>query len=204
MGILKGQSLVSKILQSFQENEAGIRRYLSRFLRNAQDVDDSLQETFLKGFAAETKTGILEPKAFLYRIAKNVALYEIRKKRKNHVGYLEDSGGVELLEDTEQPGAGEQIDGRRKLVILAKAVATLPPQCRRAFLMRRVEGLRYKQIANRMNISVSAVEKHVTNAVIKCNEYLLQQGLEPSEFSSADKTALAAAFHKRETAANER
>ncbi|WP_411818587.1 sigma-70 family RNA polymerase sigma factor [Hyphococcus sp. DH-69] len=195
---------MSKILKSFQENEAGIRRYLSRFLKNRQDIDDSLQETFLKGFAAETKTDILEPKAFLYRVAKNVALYEIRKKQKNHVGYIEDFGGSELLEDTEQPSVSEQIDGRRKLYILSRAVATLPPQCRRAFLMRRVDGLRYKQIANRMNISVSAVEKHVANAVIKCNEYLLQQGLEPSEFSPVNKTALTMALRPSKKAANER
>lgn len=178
---------MSKILKAFQENEAGIRRFLSRFLSNAQDVDDSLQETFLKGFAAETKTEIVAPKAFLYRIARNVALYEIKKRRTYQVDSVEDSGGAEIIVDVEQPGADEHLDGRRKLAILAMAVATLQPQCRRAFLLRRVDGLRYKQIANRMDVSVSAVEKHVTKAVIKCNEYLLSQGLEPSEFSASVK-----------------
>lgn len=178
---------MSKILKAYRENESGLRRYLSRFLSSKQDIDDSLQETFLKGFAAEMKTEILAPKAFLYRIARNVALFEIKRQRKNSTGATEDSDATEFLVDKAQPDAGAYIDGRRKLAILAKAVAELPPQCRRAFIMRRVEGLRYKQIANRMNISISSVEKHVASAVIKCNEYLLQQGLEPSEFGGGKK-----------------
>lgn len=180
---------LSRILKAFQDNEAAIRRFLGRYLSSAQDIDDSLQETFLKGFAAETKTEIAAPRAFLFTIAKNVALYEIRKRRKYAVDYIEDSGGAELLSDKDQPEAGDDIDGRRKLAVLAMAVATLSPQRRRAFLMRRVEGLRYKQIANRMDISVSAVEKHVAAALAECNEYLLLQGLEPSEFLPGKRAA---------------
>ncbi len=176
---------MSEILKAFIENEQAIRRYISRFCSRPQDVDDFAQETFLKGFAAELKSDIKEPKAYLFRIAKNVALADLRTKKRKPTDMLEDSGGADIIIDEGQAAADEWIDGRDKLALFAKAVAHLPPQCRKAFLMRRIEELEYKQIANRMSISVSAVEKHVLTGLLKCNAYLRDHGYDPSEFGGA-------------------
>lgn len=175
---------MSEILKIFIENEKAIRRYISQFRPDVHDIEDFTQETFLKGFAAETRSEIREPKAFLFKIAKNVALLDIRKKKRRPTDLIEDFSRSELILDEKQCTADEWLDGRRKLVLFAKAAASLPPQCRKAFLMRRVENLHYKQIANRMNISVSAVEKHVTSGLLKCNAYLRGHGYDVSEFGA--------------------
>lgn len=178
---------MSRILGVFLKNEKALRRYLSRFCASAQDVDDLIQETFLHGFAAELKSDIREPKAFLFRIAKNLVLMDRRKKRHQPAGFLDDSGSADRILDEideTQVAADAWLDGRRKLALFAQAVAHLPPQCRKAFLLRRIEGLQYKHIANRMNISVSAVEKHVTTGLLKCNAYLRSHGYDPSEFGA--------------------
>lgn len=167
---------MSEILKAFLQNEAAIRRYLARFRASAQEVQDFVQETFLRGFAAEMKSQIKEPKAYLFQIAKSLALETIRKSHRTPTSTLDDSGGIDLILDEEQADAEEWLEGRRKLALFVRAVAELPPQCRTAFLMRRVEGLQYKQIANRMNISVSAVEKHVTAGLLKCSAYLREHG----------------------------
>lgn len=180
---------MSDILRAFLDNEAAIRRYLSRFSASAQDIDDIVQEAFLRGFAAETRSEISEPKAYLFQIARNIVFEKYRNMKRAPVDHLEDSGGPDLILDEDQVMADEWLDGRRKLAMFAKAVAHLPPQCRKAFLMRRVDGLRYKQIANRMNISVSAVEKHVAVGIVKCNEYLRAHGYHPSEFGGAVGTS---------------
>lgn len=133
---------------------------------------------------------IQSPKAFLFQIARNTALEDIRKKKRKFTLQLEDSGGTDILVDESQPSADEWLDGRRKLAMFTRAVAELPPQCRRAFLLRHVDGLQYKQIANRMSITVSSVEKHVALGLVKCNAYLRAQGYEPSEFGAVDKAKL--------------
>lgn len=176
---------MSNILKTFLENEAAIKRFLVRFSSTTNNVDDYAQETFLRGFAAETRTTIKEPKAFLFKIAKNVALTDARKTKRSPSGYLEEIEDVTQLLDEQRTSAEEWIDGRKKLSLFAIAVAHLSPQCRKAFLLRRVDGLAYKQIANRMGITVSGVEKHVTNGLLKCNRYLCEQGYEPSEFGAA-------------------
>lgn len=172
---------MSEILKAFLQNEAAIRRYLARQRGSAQDTQDFVQETFLRGFAAEMKSHIKEPKAYLFQIAKSVVLERLRKNQRAPVSMFEADGDAELILDEEQAAAEEWLEGRRKLALFVRAVAELPPQCRVAFLMRRVEGLQYKQIANRMNISVSAVEKHVTTGLLKCAAYLREHGYGASD-----------------------
>lgn len=180
---------MSDILKTFVENERAIKRFLARFSSAPQKVDDYAQETFLKGFAAEMRTPIEQPKAFLFKVAKNVVLTDVRKNSRSATGHLQDTDDMAQVLDETQGTVEEWLDGRRKLTMFAKAVAQLTPQCRKAFLMRRVDGLQYKQIANRMDISVSAVEKHVANGLVKCNKYLREQGYEPSEFGAVINAA---------------
>ncbi len=187
MGVGAQEDKMSRILKAFLENEKAIRHFLSRFSSSKQDIEDFTQETFLRGFAAEMRRDIQSPKAFLFQIARNTALEDIRKKKKNITLLVEDSGGADIIIDESQPLADEWLDGRRKLALFSRAVAELPPQCRRAFLLRHAEGLQYKKIANRMGISISAVEKHVALGLVKCNAYLREQGYEPSEFGAVEK-----------------
>lgn len=182
---------MSAILTAFLRNEAAIRRFLGRCRVSASAADDLLQETFLRGFAAELKCEIKEPKAYLFQIANSLVLENVRRHGRAPTQALDDCGGPDLLPDEDQAAADEWLEGRRKLALFVRAVAELPPQCRKAFLMRRVDGLQYKQIANRMNISVSAVEKHVTTALLKCNAYLREHGYDPRETAGATKSSAA-------------
>lgn len=172
---------MSKILQIFLSNERALKNYLSRFFNRAQDIDDIAQETFLKAFAAEIKTDIRSPKAFLFKIAKHTALHEVGKKANTTTDYIEDFVNSEVLYDRSNVCAEAEMDGKRKLIIFSKAVAHLPPKCRQVFLMRKVDGLQMKEIAGKLNISVSGVEKHVVTGLVKCSQYFREQGYDPEE-----------------------
>lgn len=185
---------MSEILKIFLENEKAIRRFLARQNRvSGPELDDQVQETFLRSFAAERKSAIDEPRAYLFQVARNIVLERRRKKQRRPELWLEDSVGADLIVDERHIGAEDELDGRRKLAALTRAVAALPPQCRRAFLMRRIDGLSYKEIAARMNITVSAVEKHVALGLFKCNASLRARGYAPSEFGAAGNEARDAA-----------
>ena len=119
----------------------------------------SCKKRFLGASQPKPRGPIKEPKAYLFQIAKNLALDKLRKNTSLPIDSLEDSGGSSLILDEDQAAADALLDGRRKLALFAKAVAQLPPQCRKAFMFRHMNEYSYKQIASRMNISVSAVEK---------------------------------------------
>lgn len=175
---------MSRILKAFLENEAAIRRFLKRNFHSGQDVEDELQDTFLRGFAAEMKYEIEEPKSYLFQIARHVAIDRLREKQRGAPSAYEDLDEVAVLIDEAQISPDDGLDSRRKLAVLARAVAELPPQCRRAFAMRRIDGMAFKDIALEMNISVSAVEKYVASGLARCNAYLRRAGYEPEEFGA--------------------
>jgi DNA-directed RNA polymerase specialized sigma24 family protein len=71
------EALMSKILQAFQEHEKSIKRIFARYCRRAEDIEDYTQKTFLKAFAAETKTDIQNPfYCALHKISPSVKLNE--------------------------------------------------------------------------------------------------------------------------------
>jgi len=123
---------MSEVLRVFLENERAIRRCLSRFRVSSQDVEDMLQETFLRGFAAEIKGDISETRAYLFRIAKNVALERQRRAAYVRTEAIEDSGSSDLILDEGQAAPEDWLDGQRKLALFAHALACLSPRCRTA------------------------------------------------------------------------
>ncbi len=71
---------LSTILEAYLENEVALKRYLRRFIRPREAADDLAQEAFLRAFAAESWQMIGAPKAFLFKVAKNLALNEIARQ----------------------------------------------------------------------------------------------------------------------------
>lgn len=169
---------MSRILTAFLENRDALRRYVQRYVFRSEDVEDLVQETFIHAFAAETSRHVRFPKAFLFRVARNLALNERTKIAHATTQLLEDLPDPSVIRDVSQAAADEEMYARQQVRLLAQAVAALPPQCSRVFLLRKVQGLSYKQIAARLNISVSTVEKHVALGLLRCGEYLRQQGYE--------------------------
>lgn len=174
---------MSRILRAFLQHQASIKRVLSRYVP-AEDRNDILQEAFLKAFAAEMTTQVRDAKAFLFRVAKNLAISEMTRKSRSDTDHLEDFSGSDVLEDG-AAGVEAQIDGRRKLFVLTQAVAHMPAECQRVFLMRKVDGLRIKQIATRLNVSVSTVEKRLARSLVLCDRYLRSEGYDPAEFGAS-------------------
>ena len=164
------------------QNEDAIRRVISRYFRKPEDIDELTQDVFVKCFAAEMKSEIWEPKFFLLRSAKNLALSEVKKKARTTTDSIEDSGGADVYKDEVGISAEARLDSKRKLSALAQAIASLPPKYRRAFWMRKIEGLKLAQISTRLNISLSTTKKHVAEALLMCEGYLRERGYEPGEF----------------------
>ena len=164
----------STVSTAFIKHETFLKKFLGRFLHRPQDVDDAAQEAFLKAFAAEKKQEVRSPKSFLFQIAKNVALQELTKKSKMITDYIED------LSDSAISYEGRPLEdvfaAQQRLELFCRAASTLPPQCRRAFLMRKVYGMSQKEIAEKLGISISTVEKHHTTGLKRCSEMMRKLG----------------------------
>jgi RNA polymerase sigma-70 factor (ECF subfamily) len=180
---------MSKIYEAYMENEHAIRRVIAKYCPRPEDVDELAQETFLRCFAAELKNEIKKPKHFLLRAAQNTARSEIKRKRNTTTDYLEDSPALRILIDENQVPPDVQLDGRQKLAVLALAIGSLPPRDQKMLLMRKMERLKFKQIALRMDVSVSTVQKRIAASLIHCDAFFRKLGYEPAEFGSLKQRA---------------
>ena len=160
----------ASVTRTFVEHQTFLKKFLARFFVDSSDIDDVAQETYLRAYAAEQKKDIAQPKAFLFRIARNVALTELTKKSRQITDYIEEAG--ESLVPERSPAADDEVEADEFLGVYCDAVANLPEKARQAFLLRKVHGLSHKAIAQRMNLSVSSVEKYLMNGILACKTYL--------------------------------
>jgi RNA polymerase sigma-70 factor (ECF subfamily) len=167
---------MSTILEAYLENEKALKRFLRRFIKSREGADDLAQEAFLRAFAAETGRSIQSPKAFLFKVARNLALNELAKQSSAATEPLGDFEGQEVLEDSSQAAVDDAVDGRERIRMLARAIAALPPQCAKVFILRKMQGLSQKEIAARLDISVRTVENHVALGLVRCKAYMRAHG----------------------------
>lgn len=142
-------------------------------MRGSADIEDIAQEAFLRAYAVEHNRAIEQPKSFLFRIAKHVALTQLTRKSRQITDYIEDSD-PSLVIQTEH-SAEDEISARQMLGLHVEAVAELAPQCRQVYLLRKVHGLSHKQIGDQLGIAVSTVEKHLMKAVEQCDRYIREK-----------------------------
>ena len=165
-----GEDNAVAISSAFMENESAIKRFLRRFFSVSHDVEEVSQETFLKAFQAAKSREIEQPKAFLFGVARNIALKRLSKNARAIVEFVEDSQSCGDIAD--EVSLEDALESRQRMLIFAEAVSTLPAQCQRVFIMKKVYGLSHKEIAARLKISVSTVEKHVANGLFRCGDYM--------------------------------
>ena len=160
----------SQVYRVFIENEVLIKRFLRRYSSNSQDIDDISQETILRALRAEQEKEIHQPRAFIFGVAKNIARKSLDKKSKSLIDFIEDFGDKEYISN--EPTIEDQLEGRKRMLIFWQAVAELPPQCQKVFVLKKVHGYSHKEIAKYLDISISTVEKHAATGLQRCAEYV--------------------------------
>ena len=160
----------SEVFSAFQENESIIRRFLRRFTSQQHDVDDICQETIMRALEAERSKSIHDPRAFLFGVARNVVRKDLDRKSRQLVDFINDFTPDQYLAD--QPTVEEELDSDKRLEKFALAVASLPSQCQKVFVLKKMHGYSHKEIARKLGISISTVEKHAAAGLKRCSEQM--------------------------------
>ncbi len=162
-------------LNQIFRHRAALRRYLRRLTSGAEDVEDLVQETYVRMYAWRDHREIESPRALLFRIAHNTAVEGARRRSAQATDTVEDFEGLSVYSSEAPPD--EQIDSRRRFESFCAAVDRLPPLCRRAFVLRKVYRLSHEEIAAVLGVSHSTIEKHVAKGLLRCRDYMRDHGL---------------------------
>lgn len=143
--------------------------YLQRKGQPMEDAEDVIQEAFVRFHRAGHDLATPDARPLLFVIARNIqndrwkaAGRETRRRAPEDIHDMD--AGPRAIAGNERP-ADERIITRQNLAAAAGVIRALPPRTRDAFLLHRFEDLTYRQIAGRLGVSVSMVEKHIAEAL---------------------------------------
>ena len=141
---------------------APLRRYLTRLLGNTSEAQDIAHDAYLRVYPDGDTTRADQPEAVLYTTARRLAINRLKRRS---ISPITPDGFAVGTAASAAPGVAQQVMARQELRLLEEAIAELPEGCRTVLLLRKVELLSHREIAERLGIAISTVEKQHARAL---------------------------------------
>jgi RNA polymerase sigma-70 factor (ECF subfamily) len=158
-----------------QPNEPAQRAYLLKRFPSLPDHDDLVQETYVRTLRAHERGRVPCARAFLFTTARNAAIDLFRRRRTRVHEEISEFTAMPLLEAS--PEIGDSLEREQRLEVLLEGILALPERCRQVMMLRHLDGLSYKEIAERLGISPETVKVHMIKGVKDCTRFFHQRGL---------------------------
>lgn len=156
----------------YDEHHLWLQRWLRRRLGCSFDAADLLHDTYERLICSKrTPSHPDESRSWLMRIAKGLVI-DLHRRRRLETAYLE---VLAHLPEREQPSAEVREIALESLIEIDSILDRMSARARQAFLLNRLDGLTYPQIAQRLNVSVASVQKYMLAAVKACYGVLNQE-----------------------------
>lgn len=152
-----------------------------KMLRNPEDAEDVLQDTFLRAYRGiKSFKGNSTFSTWIYRITANSALMRLRKRQLPTVS-IDDADEREAPINIADwaPGPVEQMLNQETQAAMTEAIEALPPEFRQVFVLRDVEELSNAEVAEILDLSVAAVKSRLHRARLKVRNRLATYFTEP-------------------------
>ncbi len=165
-------SLDSLVTEFYRQQHQALIKFLHRKLGSLQEAYDVAQQTYERLLNNDKARQINNPRAFVFRVANNIAIDHIRRRKVRG-----ESDPVEY--DINEPvdsglSPDDRVDYELTIAMVRMFITELPPKCRSAFLYYKFEEREYKEIAQLLGLSESMVRKYVLRAIAYCRRRLDQ------------------------------
>jgi RNA polymerase sigma factor (sigma-70 family) len=148
----------------YRQYATTLLRFISRQNVSPEEAKEIVQETYCRLQQIPQVETLESPRGYLFRTAINLAR-DTKRQRRRHMS--NSTGGTTEVSDlpSDAPTAYQVLKGEQELAIIRLAIAELNPTCRQVFILHRFGNATYGQIATRLGVSVSMIEKHVSAAL---------------------------------------
>ena len=166
---MSNDSLIYKV---YLASRRSLWRAVSRIVP-PHEIEDIVQETYVRICQIEHKENISSPKSFMFTIARNLALDYQKQANVKHVDHVDDIELIDqLLSDNCRDEVYDQALSDSEFAMFCEAVRLLPVQCRKVFVLKKVYGFSQREIAVKLRISESTVEKHIATGLKSCTLFM--------------------------------
>lgn len=156
-------------------HEGPLRAYLRGSFPSVRDVDDVVQESFLRVWRAGAAQPIASARAFLFKVARHLAIDDLRRVRRRPENSLGDSAALDVCDDG--PGVAEEASRQERIRLIGLAVAALPVRCREIIILHKLRGLSQREVAQRLGLAEKTVENQVALGLRHCERHLRRHGM---------------------------
>lgn len=161
--------------EEIQPHEPALRAYLRSRFPDVHDVDDLVQESYVRILEVH-RTGRIDcVKAYLFTTARNAALSILRRPRIFARAPVTDFAALRVVEEGRD--VAEIVSVRQEVAFLLDAIDALPARCREIFILRKLRGLSQKDISSRLGLSEQTVQVQIARGARKCADYLRTRGV---------------------------
>lgn len=152
----------------YAEHHGWLRGWLRKKLGNACDAADLAHDTYLRIMSTGRVPPVDESRRHLTQIANGLVI-DLYRRRQIEAAYLD---AIAHLPEPLAPSEEARALAIEALVEIDAILHGLPPKARSALLLCKLDGLGYREIAERLAVSVSSVEKYIASALIACHQAL--------------------------------
>jgi len=159
--------------------EAALMQFLRRNLREKSDVDDLRQDVYVRVLEAAKREIPGQTQQFVFTTARNLLIDRVRRRNVVPIEVVADVEAIGAMAD--EPSPERSVIAREDLYRLQKALEVLSPRAREAVTLRKIDGLSRAEIALRMGITESTVNRHLEDGMVRLADLLFS---DPSELRS--------------------
>lgn len=152
-----------------QPHRLALRGWLLARFPTLPDVDDLVQETFIRVLRAREVTAVRSARALLYATARNLALDAIRRQKVVRFETITEELSSSVIDDSRDVLA--TLNQQQELELLSRAIQSLPDRCRQVMTLRTSYGFTARQIATRLGVSESTVDKTLAKGIRLCTAF---------------------------------
>ena len=174
-----GPARTELVERLFREHNEALIRFLLARLRSQQEAHEVAQEAYVRLLSLDEPGAVSYLRAFLFKTAANLAIDRLRRGELQ----VRAKGSPLFSEFSDTRTPERQVAATQAVQRLERLIAAMPAKRRRAFMLRRFEGLNVSDVARQLGLSKRTVREHVAHALLQCRACL---DLEPSTSSESD------------------
>ncbi len=161
--------------EQVQPHEPALRSYLRTAFPALRDLDDVVQESYVRVWRRHVSRPIQSTKAFLFTVARRLVFDGLRRERRSPI-----EAGAEaaaLSAPDLRPTSAERVSEAEKVELLIQAIDALPARCRDVVILRKLQLLPQREVAARLGISEKGVENQLARGLSRCRAFLEARGM---------------------------
>jgi RNA polymerase sigma-70 factor (ECF subfamily) len=156
-------------------HDASLKAYLRGSFPTVRDVEDVVQESYLRVWRAKMAGSVESARGFLFCAARNLAIDFLRQRRRSPLEALGDLAALDVIDD--RPDAFEATAAHEKIIQLGEALDTLPPRQRQIVILCKLQSKSHREVAGLLGLSEKTVTEHVYRGVQRLGAELQRRGV---------------------------